>query len=35
MLWCLKSGILRLKKEVFVVIRKEFFYGFLEQIEFE
>lgn len=25
MLWCLKSGILRLKKEVFVVIRKEFF----------
>ena len=25
MLWCLKSGILRLNKEVFVVIRKEFF----------
>ena len=25
MLWCLKSEILRLKKEVFVVIRKEFF----------
>ena len=25
MLWCLKSGILRLKKVVFVVIRKEFF----------
>lgn len=25
MLWCLKSGILGLKKEVFVVIRKEFF----------
>ena len=25
MLWCLKSGILRLKKEVLVVIRKEFF----------
>ena len=25
MLWCLKSGILRLKKEVLVVISKEFF----------